>query len=58
MADTGVDGPATNGNDNATTVKGKEAGDKTFEVRAMSTGVWARDMDLEGAVEAQRSKVR
>ena len=61
----GVDGPAihghaTQGDDLATIVTDKADGDKVrspFEVRAMATGVWARDQDLEGAVEAQRSKV-
>ncbi len=62
----GVDGLATTGHamegdDLATIVKDKADGDKAFEVRAsmtMTTGIWARDQDLEGAVEAQRSKVR
>ena len=96
MVDAGADGPATNGpapqgDELATIVKGNAPGDKTFEVRAlkgcmacktwslstefgglqslaniecrsqvraMTTGIWARDQDLEGAVEAQRSKVR
>ena len=60
MTDGGVDGLATDGHatggdDLATIVKDKADGDKTFDV--MATGVWARDQDLEAAVEAQRSKV-
>jgi hypothetical protein len=51
-----TNGHAVNGDDKATIVEGKAAGDKTFEVRAMTTGVWARDQDLEGAVEEQRAK--
>ena len=53
-----TNGHAVNGDDKAIVVEGKAAGDKTapFEVRAMTTGVWARDQDLEGAVEEQRAK--
>ena len=51
-----TNGHAMNGDDKATIVKGQAAGDSTFEVRAMSTGVWARDQDLEGAVTEQRAK--
>ena len=53
-----TDGHATHGDDLATIVKGKEDGHTAFAVRAMTTGTWGRDQDLERAVEAQRSKVR
>ncbi len=50
-----TDAHATGGDDLAAIVKDQADGDTTFKV--MATGVWARDQDLEGAVEAQRSKV-